>query len=211
MLFPKDFSECPKWAFRLGPEKKVVTHMKNPTSRNVLAGGALAAVLLLSACGAEAGTSGSSETTPSASVNVAPEQSEDPQLLQLNDSLKETLGDKYSEGWIADGKLHIAVTDKSSEATVTEAGAVAHLAEYSAGELEAAIGKIMAWQREQGGDIATAIHTYMPSGRDGSITLGVDPDQLEAIKKGLAADDVTGGVTVNFKESAGPASPAASS
>ncbi|GAA5225912.1 hypothetical protein [Paeniglutamicibacter antarcticus] len=185
--------------------------MKNSTSRTVMAGGALAAALLLSACGTETGTPGASETTPSASVSVAPEQSEDAQLLQLNKSLKETLGDKYSEGWIADGKLHIAVTDKSSEATVTEAGAVAHLAKYSAAELDAAIGKIMAWQREQGGDLATAIHTYMPSGRDGSITLGVDPGQLEAIKKGLAADDVTGGVTVNFKESAGPASPAASS
>lgn len=176
-----------------------------------MAGGALAMALLLSACGTEAGSPApSSDTPPSASVSVAPEQSEDPQLLQLNETLKETLGEKYSEGWIADGKLHVAVTDKASETAVTEAGAVAHLAEYSAAELDAAIGKVMAWQREQGGDIATAIHRYLPSGRDGSITLAVDPGQLDAIKKGLEADDVTGGITLNFKESSGPASPAVS-
>ncbi|OIH83802.1 hypothetical protein BLJ79_13950 [Arthrobacter sp. UCD-GKA] len=185
--------------------------MKNPTTRVALGGAALAAALLLSACGSEAGSPASSDPTASTSVSSAPEQSQDPQLLQLNETLKDTLGDKYSEAWIAEDKLHVAVTDKAAEATVTEAGAVAHLARYNAAELDAAIGKIMAWQREQGGAVATAIHRYVPSGRNGSIILAVDPSQLETVKKGLAAADVTGGISLVFEESAGPASPAASS
>lgn len=185
--------------------------MKNPTTRVALGGAALTAALLLSACGSEAGTPASSDPMASTSVSTAPEQSQDPQLLQLNETLKDTLGDQYSEAWIADNKLHVAVTDKAAEAVVAEAGAVAHLVKYSAAELDAAIGKIMAWQREQGGAVATAIHRYVPSGRNGSITLAVDPNQLETIKKGLAAADVTGGISLVFEESAGPASPAASS
>ncbi|MBV1778738.1 hypothetical protein KRR55_06380 [Paeniglutamicibacter sp. ABSL32-1] len=181
-------------------------HMPRPA----LGGAALAAVLLLSACGSEAGAPASSSPTPSASLSAAPHETQDPDLLQLNETLKETLGEKYSEAWIAENKLHVAVTDKASEAIVTAAGAVAHLAEHSAAELEAAVGRIMAWQREQGGDIATAIHRYVPSGRDGSITLAVDAAHLGEIREGLAADDVTGGITLKFVESAGPASPASS-
>ncbi|WP_411730981.1 hypothetical protein [Paeniglutamicibacter sp.] len=184
--------------------------MNNHTARMALGGVALAAVLLLSACGNDAGIPASSGTTPSASPSATPNESQDPDLLQLNETLKETLGEKYSEGWIEGNKLHVAVTDKAAEAIATEAGAVAHLAEHSAAELEAAIGKIMAWQREQGGETATAIHRYLPSGRDGSITLAVDPAQLEDIKRGLAADAVTGPIALKFVESAGPASPAAS-
>ena len=129
---------------------------------------------------------------------------------QLHESLKESLGDKYSEAWIEGNRLHVAVTDEASGATVTAAGAVAHLAKHSAAEIEAAIGKVMAWQREQGGDIVTAIHRYLPSGRDGSITLAVDPAQLEVIRKGLAADQVTGDIELRFVESGGPAIPASS-
>lgn len=183
--------------------------MKYLTTRTALGAAALVAVLALSACGSEAGTPTASETTSTASISAAPNESQDPQLLQLNETLKETLGDKYSEAWIADNKLHVAVTDQAAEDTVNAAGAVAHLAKYSAAELEAAIGKIMAWQREQGGDIATAIHRYLPSGRDGSITLAVDHAQLQAIKEGLDKAGVTGGIALKFQDSAGPASPAA--
>lgn len=184
--------------------------MNNHTQRTALGGAALAAVLLLSACGSGAGTPVASSPTPSASPSAATTESQDPALLQLNESLKETLGDKYSEAWIAENKLHVAVTDKAAEAIVSAAGAVAHLAEHSAAELEAAIGRIMAWQREQGGEIATAIHRYVPSGRDGSITLAVDPTRLGEIRKGLAADGVAGDIALKFVESAGPASPATS-
>ncbi|MFL4472472.1 hypothetical protein ACIPVK_00530 [Paeniglutamicibacter sp. MACA_103] len=185
--------------------------MNNHTARTAVGGAALAAVLLLTACGSEAGAPASSTSpTPSASLSAAPNESQDPDLLQLNESLKEALGDKYAEAWIADNKLHVAVTDKASESIVAAAGAVAHLAEHSAAELEAAIGKIMAWQRDQGGDTATAIYRYLPSGRDGSITLAVDPAQLEDIRQGLAADKVTGDIALKFVESAGPATPASS-
>jgi glucose/arabinose dehydrogenase len=185
--------------------------MNNHASRTAFGGAALAAVLLLSACGSDAGTPASTSPTSSATLSAAPTESQDPDLLQLNESLKETLGEKYSEAWISGNKLHVAVTDKAAEATVTAAGAVAHLAKHSAAELEAAIGKIMAWQREQGGDMATAIHRYIPSGRDGSITLAVDPARLEVMRTGLASDKVTGDIELKFVESAGPASPAASS
>ena len=179
-------------------------------ARTALGGVALAAVLLLSACGSETGSPTSSSPTPPATLSATPNESQDPDLLQLNESLKETLGDNYSEGWIEGNKLHVAVIDQASAATVTEAGAVAHLAKHSAAELEAAIGKVMSWQREQGGDVATAIHRYLPSGRDGSITLAVDSAQLAGIEKGLKDDKVTGDIELKFVASDGPATPASS-
>lgn len=182
--------------------------MKNPTKSLAMGSAAFAVMLLLSACGTETGAPTATDPTPITTISAEPNQSQDPDMLQLNESLKETLGEKYSEAWIADNRLHVAVTDKAAEEVVNDAGAVAHLAKYSAKDLEAAIGKIMAWQREQGGDVAAAIHRYVPSGRDGTITLAVDAAQLETIKSALAADNVAGGITLLFEKSAGPASPA---
>ena len=85
--------------------------MNNHTARTALGGAALAAVLLLSACGSGAGTPGASSPTPSASPSAAPTESQDPALLQLNESLKETLWDKYSEDRIVETNLLVAVTD----------------------------------------------------------------------------------------------------
>lgn len=179
--------------------------MQKSKARTMLGAAALIGAFALTSCGSEVGT----QPTPTASTSQ--NETQDPKLLELNTNLKDSLGEKYAEGWIAENKLHVAVTDQKSADEVTAAGAVAHLARHSAAELDATISKIMAWQKAQGGSVATAIHKYVPSGRHGTITLAVDPAQLETIKTGLSAADVTGDIALKFTESSGLASPAASS
>lgn len=128
-------------------------------------------------------------------------------LLQLNDSLKAELGEAYSDAWIEDNQLNVAVTTEKAAATVKAAGAIPHIVTIDAAQLEAALQAIAAWQSTLPAGQGTAIHKIIPDGRTGSVTIFVAPDQLDAVSAAAAADKPAGEVPLIIKESAGLATP----
>lgn len=145
--------------------------------------------------------------SPQSSSPSATESSDSSALLLLNDSLRKRLGEDYSDAWIEGGVLHIAVTSDSGAAIVTAAGAVAKLVTIDATQLEAALQSIAAWQSKLPSEQATAIHKIIPDGSTGTITLFVDPTQLDAIAKVAATDKPGGDVALLIRESNGIATP----
>ncbi|WIV45455.1 hypothetical protein [Glutamicibacter nicotianae] len=130
-------------------------------------------------------------------------------LLQTNDQLSEALGDDYVQGWIKDGKLNVSTTSEDQLATIEQAGAVGHLVQFSSEELRSAISEIMKWQSKQENSVRNAIHAYTLNPETGGITLSVDKSQLEAVEKLIDDEKPIGEIPVDYKESGGIMTPAA--
>lgn len=187
------------------------------TSRTpiMLASTAAMAALLLTGCGqgTDPGTQPSASTTASESSQQTDNSSENAvdqdALLQTNDQLSEALGDDYVQGWIKDGKLNVSTTSEDQLATIEQAGAVGHLVQFSSEELRSAISEIMKWQSKQENPVRNAIHAYTLNPETGGITLSVDKSQLEAVEKLIDDEKPIGEIPVDYKESGGIMTPAA--
>jgi hypothetical protein len=166
----------------------------------------LAAVALAAAMTAGLGMSGCASpeggATPSGST-TQPAASDPATLLLLNDSLREELGSAYSDAWIEGNTLHVAVTTKEAEKTVTDAGAVPLLVNVNAAQLEAAVQAISAWQAKLPADQGAAIHQIIPDGRTGTVTIYVAAPQLDAVTAAAANDKPSGKVPLVIKVSTG--------
>ncbi len=128
-------------------------------------------------------------------------------LLLLNDSLRVKLGTAYSDSWIEDSKLHVAVTTESAAALVTEAGAVPKIVTIDAAALETALQAVSAWQATLPDGLGAAIHKIIPDGRTGTLTIFVAPEQLDAVSQAAATDKPAGSVPLVIKASTGLATP----
>ena len=187
------------------------------TSRTpiMLASTAAMAALLLTGCGqgTDPGTQPSASTTASESSQQTDNSSENAvdqdALLQTNDQLSEALGDDYVQGWIKDGKLNVSTTSEEQLSTIEEVGAVGHLVQFSSEELRSAISEIMKWQSKQENPVRNAIHAYTLNPETGGITLSVDKSQLEAVEKLIDDEKPIGEIPVDYKESGGIMTPAA--
>lgn len=150
----------------------------------------------MSACAPQDGP----ETTPSAQSTSANDSSA---LLTLNDSLRNKLGDAYSDSWIEDNQLHVAVTTDAAAAIVAEAGAVATLVTIDAAQLETAVQAVSKWQANLPDGQGAAIHKIVPDGRRGTLTIYVASDKLDAVAKAAETDKPAGDVPLVIKESTG--------
>lgn len=179
-----------------------------------LASTAVMAGLLLTGCGQETdpGTQKSATTQPSASSQPTETSSENAvnqnALLELNDRLSAILGDDFVQGWVVDGTLNVSTTNEDQVSVIEDAGATAHVVKFSSEELRAAISDIMDWQGQQENPVRSAIHAYTLNPVTGGITLSVDKNQLEAVKKLIEAETPVGDIPVDYKESGGLLSPA---
>lgn len=153
-----------------------------------------------------AGTTGAVPATPSGPDTAMDENMT--QLLQLHTQLKTDLGSAYSDAWIEDNQLHVAVTTPEAEAAVTEAGAVPYLAQFTADQLRDAVDAFKTWL---GTDSAPKVqlHWLGTSGRTGSITVRVPADQVQPLTDAVATQQPTGAVKVIVEESSGLATPLA--
>ncbi|MHA7304429.1 hypothetical protein ACX80E_04160 [Arthrobacter sp. TMN-49] len=169
----------------------------------------MAAAVLAATMSGALGMSGCA--TPQDPASSSPAQSsstaETSALLVLNDSLRTQLGDAYSDSWIEGNKLHVAVTTEAAAAIVTKAGAIPKLVTVDAGQLEAALAAVAAWQSKLPSEQATAIHKIIPDGKTGTVTIFVAPEQLDAVAEAAAADKPTGAVALIIKKSTGLATP----
>lgn len=176
-------------------------------NRKKMAAALLAATMIgtlgMSGCGTPDDQATSTQSSKPAEAGT----SDSSALLLLNDALRKKLGDDYSDAWIEGGLLHVAVTTDAGAAIVTAAGAVAKLVTIDAAQLEAALQSIAAWQSKLPSEQAIAIHKIIPDGSTGTITLFVDPAQLDAIAKSAATDKPSGTVALVIKESSGIATP----
>lgn len=173
---------------------------KSPLAQRslALASTAVVAGLMLSGCG-QATTSGEGSTEPTSSENVVDQNA----LLETNDSLSATLGDSYVQGWIEEGKLNVSTTDESQMKAIEDAGAQAHLVNYSTDDLRQGINDVMKWQAGLEAPLNTAIHGYTLNPQNGGLTLQVDASHMDEIKKQLDADKPLGDIPVDFTESGG--------
>ncbi|MDJ0311859.1 hypothetical protein [Arthrobacter sp. H35-D1] len=128
-------------------------------------------------------------------------------LLQLNDSLRAKLGEAYSDSWIEDDKLHVAVTTEAAAAVVTDAGAIPKIVTIGAAALETALQAVSAWQASLPDAQGAAIHKIIPDGRTGTLTIFVAPEELDAVAKAAATDKPAGAVPLVIKASTGLATP----
>ncbi|MET4060448.1 hypothetical protein ABIB35_001996 [Arthrobacter sp. UYP6] len=153
-----------------------------------------------------AGTTGAVPATPSDPDTAMDENMT--QLLQLHTQLKTDLGPAYSDAWIENNQLHVAVTTPEAEAAVLAAGAVPFTAEFTAQQLRDATDAFKAWL---GSDSAPQVqlHWLSTSGRTASITVRVPGDQVKPLSDAIADQQPTGSVKVIVEESTGPATPLA--
>ncbi|SEE89621.1 hypothetical protein SAMN04489740_2986 [Arthrobacter alpinus] len=146
-------------------------------------------------------------TSPAETNETQTSPAETSVLLLLNDSLRDQLGNEYSDSWIEGNKLHVAVTTESAATIVTKAGAIPQVVAFDATALEAALQSVSAWQAKLPKDQAAAIHKIISDGRTGTLTLFVAPEQLDAVAQAAAADNPAGEVGLVIKESTGLATP----
>ncbi|MCC3268792.1 hypothetical protein MUG94_16890 [Arthrobacter gengyunqii] len=151
-----------------------------------------------------AGTTGAVPATPSDPDTATDENMT--QLLQLHTQLKTDLGSAYSDAWIENNQLHVAVTTPEAEAAVAEAGAVPYRAEFTDAQLQDATAAFKAWL---GTDSAPQVqlHWLSTSGRTGSITVRVPAEQVQPLTDAVTEQQPTGAVQVIVEESSGPATP----
>lgn len=183
-------------------------------------GKALAAVLLaatmsgavgMSGCAARpdpatsASTSTSGRATPASSP--AASDAHTTALLALHEKLRTQLGDAYSDSWIEDNQLHLAVTTDAGVKMVREAGAMATLVTVNAAQLAAAAGALAAWRATLPAEQGAAIHKISTDGRTGTVTIFVAAAQLDAVAKAVSADHPAGEIAVVIRESAGLPTP----
>ena len=144
--------------------------------------------------------------TPSAPDPTSLTEDQMTDLLQLHAQLKTDLGDEYSDAWIEDGQLHVAVTTPEAEAVVSGAGAIPAKTEFSDQQLREAADAFKAWL---GTDAAPQVqlHWLATSGRTGSINVRVPAEQVQPLNDAVAQQQPTGAVKVIVEESSGPATP----
>ena len=171
-----------------------------------LAASAAVVALLLTGCGQQQAAPQDSPTPTQTSTSGA--DVDDSALLDANEQLAAQLGDEYVQGWIEDGKLHVAATSDAAVKAIEQAGAVGHLVDFSNAQLREGISQIMAWQAKQEPRLRSAIHAYTLNPRTGGLTLAVDPSQRQAVQDALAKDKPAGAIPLDFTDSSGPASPA---
>lgn len=104
-----------------------------------------------------------------------------PDLVETNEILKALLGAAYTDAWVADGRLHVAVTDTSFFEAIRTAGAIPVEAAFSAADLQAALRFV----HETGAAAGTEFHSLSSSGQTG-ITARVPADQVERLRSALA-------------------------
>ncbi len=186
--------------------------MKNKKMAAAMLAATLTGALGMSGCATpeEAGSS-SSAATHTASVpgaaNATPIASDSGALLLLNDTLRAQLGAAYSDSWIEENSLHVAVTDESAAAVVSAAGAIPKLVTINAKQLEAALQAVTAWQATLPADLGGAIHKFIPDGNTSTLTLYVAAEHLDAVAQAAANDKPAGDVPLVIKESTGLATP----
>ncbi|MHA7268557.1 hypothetical protein [Arthrobacter sp. HLT1-20] len=172
-------------------------------------GKAMAAVVLAATMSGALGMSGCG--TPADPPRQAPAQTasdaDTNALLVLNETLRAQLGDSYADSWIEGNKLHIAVTNQAAAKIVTSAGAVAKLVAVDAAALEAALQAVSAWRATLPVEQGTAIHSIIPDGRTGTLTISVAAGQLDAVTKAVSAAKPAGAIAVIVKVSAGLPTP----
>ncbi|MDO5752519.1 hypothetical protein [Arthrobacter sp.] len=166
---------------------------------------ALLAASLTGALGMSACSPGQDSQSPSA--NQSTSATDTNALLLLNESLRAKLGTTYSDSWIEDNKLHVAVTTEAAATVVTEAGAVPKIVALDAAALESALQAVSAWQATLPDGLDAAIHKLIPDGRTGTLTIFVAPDHLDAVAQAAAADKPAGSVPLVIKASTGLATP----
>ena len=144
--------------------------------------------------------------TPSAPGPTPVTEEKMTDLLQLHSRLKTDLGAAYSDAWIEGGQLHVAVTTPEAEAVVSGAGAVPAKTQFSEQQLREAADAFRTWL---GTDAAPQVqlHWLGTSGRTGSITVRVPPEQVQPLTDAVAEQRPTGDVLVIVEESRGPATP----
>ncbi|WP_461635847.1 hypothetical protein [Glutamicibacter soli] len=171
-----------------------------------LAASAAVVALLLTGCGQQQAAPQASPTPTQTSTSGA--DVDESVLLDANEQLAAQLGDEYVQGWIQDGKLHVAATSEAAVQAIEQAGAVGHLVDFSNAQLREGISQIMAWQAKQEPRLRSAIHAYTLNPRTGGLTLAVDASQRQAVQDALAKDKPAGAIPLDFTDSSGPASPA---
>jgi hypothetical protein len=144
--------------------------------------------------------------TPSAPDPTSLTEDQMTDLLLLHAQLKTDLGASYSDAWIEDGQLHVAVTTPEAEAVVSGAGAIPAKTEFSDQQLREAADAFKAWL---GTDAAPQVqlHWLATSGRTGSINVRVPAEQVQPLNDAVAQQQPTGAVKVIVEESSGPATP----
>ncbi|GAA4655561.1 hypothetical protein [Arthrobacter cryoconiti] len=163
----------------------------------------------MSGCSAGS-TASNSATSPNSSQPQVSEQANDAltnDLLRLNDSLKISLGPAYSDAWIQDNELHVAVTTQEAEKAVKGAGAIPQLVDFNAEQLQGAVQAISTWQSQLPSLQGAAIHKIIPDGRSATVSIYVAPEQIDAVAAAAARDNPSGKIPLVIKESAGIATP----
>lgn len=174
-----------------------------------LAASAAVVALALTGCGQQQAAPQAPQAPPTATqTSTSGAEMDVSALLQTNEQLAAQLGDEYVQGWIEDGKLHVAATSDGAVKAIEQAGAVGHLVDFSNAQLREGISQIMAWQAKQEPRLRSAIHAYTLNPRTGGLTLAVDASQRQAVQDALAKDQPAGGIPLDFTDSSGPASPA---
>lgn len=172
-------------------------------------GGAAIAVLALSACGGMTGQTPTEDQPTQEQTQPAEENVDQEALLRIQDQLSASLGTSFVQGWIQDGKMHIATTDQATTQEIESAGAVPVVVDFNAQQLREGIVQIMNWQAQQPDPIRTAIHGYELNGMEGGLTLRVDPGHIEELKQLLDEAKPAGEIPLNFAPSSGISTPAA--
>lgn len=129
-------------------------------------------------------------------------------LMLLHARLKTELGAVYSDAWIEDGQLYVAVTAPEAEATVYGAGAVPVHTAFSEQQLHDAAAAFKAWLATDAAP-PVQLHWLGTSGRTGSITVRVPADEIQALSEAVSQQRPAGDVDVIVEESGGPATPLA--
>lgn len=166
---------------------------------------AVLAATLTGALGMSACAPPQDPSSPSSSVSASAADTN--ALLLLNESLRTELGEAYSDSWIEDNTLHVAVTTEAAATVVTEAGAIPKIVTVDAATLEAALQAVAVWQAGLPDGQGAAIHKLIPDGRTGTLTIYVAPERLDAVAQSEAADKPSGAVPLVIKESTGLATP----
>ncbi|PYI66183.1 hypothetical protein CVV68_15440 [Arthrobacter livingstonensis] len=174
----------------------------------VLVAATMTGALGMSGCGQDQSPGTHSTSAPGPrSATTSPTAQQSTELLMLNDSLKAKLGSAYSDSWIEDKQLHVAVTTQDAAKVVSEAGAIPKLVDFDAAQLEAALRAVAAWQATLPQDQAAAIHRIITDGRSGTVTIYVTSEQINTVSAAAAKANPTGRIPLAIKESTGLATP----
>ncbi|WGW13912.1 hypothetical protein LWF01_09295 [Saxibacter everestensis] len=169
-------------------------------------------VATLAACGPQdTDTASPEDGSPGAGSSESQSATEQTdKTLKLLETLKTELGDSYAQGWIEEGKLHVAVTTDEAVAKVEEAGAAAKKVKFNESQLKQAQQDVQDWADSLDAEARSAVQTYAADGRNGRIVVGVHESEIAAVEKAFqqAKPAVGDGVPVVFEKTSGKISPA---